>query len=52
MTSEEDSLISSSASAGAALSSLVHVSKESVEVSDVILRASDMARALADEAVA
>ena len=35
-TSEEDSLISSSASAGAAPSSLVPVSKESVEVSDVV----------------
>ena len=45
-------MISSSASAGAALSSSVPVSEESVEVSDVILRASDLARALADEAVA
>ena len=33
-------------------SSTVPVSEESVEVSDVILRASDLARALADEAVA
>ena len=43
--SEEDSSIYSSASAGAAPSSLVPVSEESVEVSDVILRASDLARA-------
>ena len=45
-TSEEDSSISSSASAGAAPSSSVPVYKESVEVSDVLLRASDLARAL------
>ena len=52
MTSEEDLSISSSALAGAAPSSLVPVSKESVEVSDVILRALDLKRAMADEAVA
>ena len=46
MTSEEDSSISSSASAGSAPSSLVPVSEESVEVSYVILRASVLARAL------
>ena len=51
-TSEEDSSISSSASAGAAPSSSLPVSKESVKVLDVILRASDLSRALADEAVA
>ena len=51
-TSEEDSSISSSASAGAAPSSSLPVSQESVEVSDIILRASELARALADEAVA
>ena len=45
-TSEEDSSISSSASEGAAPSSLVPVYEESVEVSDVMLRASDLARAL------
>ena len=49
--SEEDSSISSSASAGVAPSSSVRVSEESVEVSDIIIRASDLARALADEAV-
>ena len=52
MTSEEDSSISSSASVGAAPSSLVPVFEESVDVSDVILRASDLARALADKALA
>ena len=46
MTSEKDSSVSYSASAGSAPSSLVPVSEESVEVSDVILRASDLARAL------
>ena len=39
-------MISSSASAGAAPSSSVPVSEDSVEVSDVIIRASDLARAL------
>ena len=39
-------MINSSASAGAAPSSSVPVSEESVEVSDFILRASDLARAL------
>ena len=38
--------MSFSASAGAAPSSSVPVSEESVEVSDVILRASDLARTL------
>ena len=52
MTSEEDSSISSSALAGAAPSSSVPVSEDSIEVLDVILRASDLARALADEAMA
>ena len=37
--------------AGDAPSSLVPVFEESVEVSDVILRASDLARELVDEAV-
>ena len=46
MLSEEDSSISFSASAGAAPSSSVPVSEESVEVSDIILRASDLARVL------
>ena len=51
-TSEEDSSISSSASAGATPSSSVPVSEESVEVSNVILRASGLSRELSDEAVA
>ena len=46
MTSEEDSSISSSALAGAAPSSSVPVSEDSVEVSDFILRASDLARVM------
>ena len=51
-TPEEDSSISSSAWTGAAPSSSVPVSEESVDASDVILRALDLARALANEAVA